>query len=195
MRGVYAIMCTDGRAYVGGSMRIPTRWKEHRCELSLGKHGNRLLQQAWNEMGEAAFAFTVLEVVPSGDDLVSAEQRHMDRLRAERELFNLAPLAGTSTGVVLSDETRAKMSRTWKARCSDPDVRERMSLAQKGVQAGEKHPNAKLTEAKVIEIRRLSADGVTQREIAARFGVTREAVSRVVRRENWPHVLDHRAAA
>lgn len=37
-------------------------------------------------------------------------------------------------------------------------------------------------------IRRLSASGVTQYELAARFGVTQASVSKVVRRKTWRNV-------
>ncbi len=50
---------------------------------------------------------------------------------------------------------------------------------------GSKNPNAKLTESLVREIR--NAEG-NQREIGARFGINKSTVSRIKRREHWPHV-------
>lgn len=50
---------------------------------------------------------------------------------------------------------------------------------------GSRHPNAKLTEAQVVEIRRLAAAGTSQGEIAARFGVEQTNVSSIVRRLTW----------
>jgi hypothetical protein len=57
-----------------------------------------------------------------------------------------------------------------------------------GVNRGEKHGAAKLTEAIVREIRRLYAAGVTQRELAERHGVDRSCISLIVRRETWKHI-------
>lgn len=80
------------------------------------------------------------------------------------------------------------------------------SAAQKGTQAlpcgddhwsrrnpedvsrGEENGNAKLTEAGVRTIREGAAGGITQRELARRFGVTQAAISSIVRRRNWSRV-------
>lgn len=53
---------------------------------------------------------------------------------------------------------------------------------------GEDHPNSKLTNAQVIEIRKLCAEGIPQREIAARFGVQQQVISQIKRRLIWKHV-------
>lgn len=52
---------------------------------------------------------------------------------------------------------------------------------------GEKHPNAKLTSEIVRQIREL-APVAPHKEIAARFGVSRDYVSRIARRKAWPHL-------
>jgi len=60
--GVYVITNTkDGKRYVGVSRDIDSRWYAHRSDLKRGKHGSTSLQQAWNEHGENAFTFAVLE--------------------------------------------------------------------------------------------------------------------------------------
>jgi len=51
--------------------------------------------------------------------------------------------------------------------------------------SGELHPNAKLTADDVLVIRRLARQGVTQRDLASRFGVSRANVGYIVRREGW----------
>lgn len=53
---------------------------------------------------------------------------------------------------------------------------------------GELSGHAKLTAPEVIEIRRLHADGVTQRAIAAQFKVGFKAVCKIVHRERWAHI-------
>ena len=49
---------------------------------------------------------------------------------------------------------------------------------------GETQGSSRLTEADVREIRRLSAT-LPQKEVASRFGINKQAVSRIVRRERW----------
>jgi hypothetical protein len=52
---------------------------------------------------------------------------------------------------------------------------------------GESTAQAKLTEPKVLEIRRLYASGgYTQTELGDDFGVTQAAISAIVTRKNWP---------
>lgn len=54
--------------------------------------------------------------------------------------------------------------------------------------AGESNPNAKLTEKEVREIRRLRKQGITLKEVAAKFGVTFGLVSAIARGRAWKHV-------
>jgi hypothetical protein len=54
---------------------------------------------------------------------------------------------------------------------------------------GERIGCAKLTDAAVVEMRDLyAAGGVTQRDLAKRFRVSKGTVYYVLRRENWKHV-------
>lgn len=47
----------------------------------------------------------------------------------------------------------------------------------------------KLTEAKVIEIRKLYAEGYNQIQLGKMYGVARTLIGTIVRRETWKHVL------
>lgn len=54
---------------------------------------------------------------------------------------------------------------------------------------GEKHPLARLTESQVHEIRLAHAAGnISQGKLGAQYGVDRETIGCVVRRESWRHV-------
>ena len=56
---------------------------------------------------------------------------------------------------------------------------------------GELHPNAKLKESDVVEIRRLYATGsFSQRAIAERFGIGQAQVGKIVRGHGWTHVKE-----
>lgn len=50
---------------------------------------------------------------------------------------------------------------------------------------GERCPAAKLTEQEVAEIRRLVNQGIPQKQLAARFGVSRPTVSEIVSGKTW----------
>ena len=53
---------------------------------------------------------------------------------------------------------------------------------------GERHPNSKLTEADVLEMRRLRLRGFQYTEIAKRFPVSVVTVRDVCLRRYWGHV-------
>jgi len=53
---------------------------------------------------------------------------------------------------------------------------------------GSSHIMAKLTEASVLEIRALAGTGLLQREIAERFGVRQNLISRIINRKIWCHI-------
>ena len=53
---------------------------------------------------------------------------------------------------------------------------------------GEQNRNSKLTEAAVLNMRALYANGMRQVELAAWFEVTQATVSQIVRRKTWAHI-------
>jgi hypothetical protein len=54
---------------------------------------------------------------------------------------------------------------------------------------GEANAAAKLTTAKVIDIRaRYAAGGITQKQLALQFGVKQCVISTIIRRQTWAHV-------
>lgn len=59
---------------------------------------------------------------------------------------------------------------------------------EKAKRLGEQHHKARLTEVDVRAIREQRANGRICREIAADFGVTREAVQSIVDRRSWKHI-------
>ena len=75
--GVYVIAnLRDGRVYVGASLDIGRRWKEHRAKLRAGRNEARRLQAAWTEQGPEAFVFAVLEVVYLDRPLLLEREEH-----------------------------------------------------------------------------------------------------------------------
>ena len=53
---------------------------------------------------------------------------------------------------------------------------------------GSRQHQAKLTEAAVLEIWREHSNGVTSRQLAERYGVSRHTIKAIFARHNWKHV-------
>jgi group I intron endonuclease len=183
MRAIYAIKCVDGRHYVGSTTRTKVRWSKHRSLLRLGRHSNTPLQTAWTQLGEAAFSFVILELVPEGD-LIQREQVWLDQMEPQGALFNIAKRAGSNAGLIHTPETRAVMAERKRGRFVSAETRARLSESKRGANS----PVAKVTASDVIEIRRQAGGGLSQRQIAKTFGISQTSVSSIVRREKWTHV-------
>lgn len=191
VRGVYAIVCVDGRAYVGGTADVWHRWAVHRSGLKRGKHSNIHLQRAWQDLGPDAFRFILLEEVPAGAEIAPVERKWVDHYEASGSLFNVYLSSKPPGGERRSPELRARMSARTRRMWSDPVLRAKMS----GTNAGEKCPHAKLTDDAVREIRRRVAAGTPQKDMAEAFGVHKVTVSQIVARKSWAHVSDVAAGA
>lgn len=112
--GIYKITCVPtGKIYVGSATSIYHRWNTHRYELGHGKHGNLLLQNAWNKYGASSFVCDVVELV-SVQSLIEREQYWIDQTQCcNRAIgFNILKFAGSSLGTKRSDAVRQRMSET-----------------------------------------------------------------------------------
>ena len=89
--GLYEIRNVEnGRRYIGSSYDVNKRLAQHLCQLKSNKHGNIILQRAWNKYGERAFIMKLVAVVEQ-NLLLELEQRFVDRLKLSgAKLYNLA---------------------------------------------------------------------------------------------------------
>ncbi|QTN04664.1 hypothetical protein GTN27_15695 [Ochrobactrum sp. EEELCW01] len=99
-------------------------------------------------------------------------------------------------GIATGDEPEAVCHHCDNPSCCNPShlfggtrADNNLDMARKGRCAeekpsleGENHPQSKLTNADVLEIRRIYADGgITQRQLAAQFGVCQRSINKAVR--------------
>lgn len=124
--GVYLIRnSVNGKVYVGSSVNIEQRWRQHKSDLNKNSHHSGHLQAAWNRYGAEAFCHSILEVCScDAQELTQSEQKFIDAYDAccECHGYNLFPNARTSAG-------RGPMS---------VEARQKMSLAKKGKPSGRK---------------------------------------------------------
>lgn len=78
MIGIYKIQnIINNKVYIGQSVDIELRWKEHLYALSKNIHENKHLQNAWNKYGESNFTFTIVEECEE-ENLTEKEQYYID---------------------------------------------------------------------------------------------------------------------
>lgn len=217
--GIYAITCIPiSKVYIGSACDIGERFYAHRGLLRRRHHKNCLLQAAWDEHGEVAFDFRIIEVV---DDLVRLRPRENAWLREVQPFdpvigFNLHENA-RGRGYRFTPEQCERVAAALRGKAKSPEhvaamrarpvtevTREagrRGGRAGRGVpkaaehrskigaaQAGSANHRAKLTEPQVREIKRRLANGERGRHLAAEFGVHESIVSEIKSGRRWRHV-------
>lgn len=87
IKGIYKIECkTSKKIYVGSSIDIIRRIKEHKRKLNLGQHYNPHLQNSYNKYGKDDFIFTSLEEIDydiTRKDLNKLEYEWIKKLKTD----------------------------------------------------------------------------------------------------------------
>lgn len=103
--GIYIIINLDNNhRYIGSSVDVRRRCKDHIYQLRHGRHCNSYLQRAFDKYGENNFSIELLKYV-SISDLRAMESYFINKLNPE---YNLTTYCGQSQ--VLSEETKRKIS-------------------------------------------------------------------------------------
>ena len=123
--GIYKISCSaNSKFYIGSSINIETRFKQHKSKLKKNCHSNKHLQSAWNKYGEVSFTFEILEIIQENNiEIVrNLEQKMLDSYLSEDwgKLFNIAI---TVDMTITSDETKANMLKDWE----NPERKQKMA--------------------------------------------------------------------
>ena len=111
--GIYKIEnIIDGKVYIGSSINISKRLKNHKIMLSGGYHDNKYLQNSVVKYGINNFNFEVLEICDE-DNLVKKENYFIDLYKSNETTFgyNLAKV-GDSRRNIFNNEVKVKMSKT-----------------------------------------------------------------------------------
>jgi hypothetical protein len=93
------------------------------------------------------------------------------------------------TGKIVSEQTKEKMSKSLLGksfgRKASEETRNKMSSS---AIKGENHQFSKLKSSDVLDIRRLSLEGMSQRKIGKKFNVTKGTISSILKGLTWKHV-------
>ena len=135
--GIYCITNqSNGKMYIGQTVHLQKRKKQHFWRLNEGVHKNKHLQRAYNKYGKSAFVFRVI-LLCDIENLTFFEQLVVD-LYKPGQLYNIALECVTGTlGVIPSEETRIKMGNAHRGAKHSEETKRKMSKAARG----EKNPN------------------------------------------------------
>lgn len=215
---VYLHTSPAGKGYVGQTVSGKKRWREHLCAARSGDP--RPLYRAIRKYGAKDFRTTLLERVtteaaahlaerlwikelgtfaPGGYNLTLGGEGTVGRsvpLSAEHKAKLSAILKGRKPKPV-DEATRKKMSESARKRAKRPfsaETSEKISTALMGKKAtvqGSARPQAKLTEAMVVEIRK-ALPLVTKygelKALANKFGVSSSTICCIRAGRIWSHI-------
>lgn len=117
--GIYCIEnIVNNKKYIGQSVNIYTRWKQHRNELKNNIHRNDHLQNAWNIYKEQSFVFYILEQCDR-DRLDDVEIYYIKLFDTENRDYGYNIESGGNSNKTISAETRAKMSEIRSGWCGE----------------------------------------------------------------------------
>lgn len=114
--GVYCIEnVKNNKKYIGQSIHVYKRWKEHKSALNRDVHENDYLQKAWRKYGQDAFVFFVIEICEESM-LNDRESYYICYFNTIDRNFGYNLDSGGSSYRIISAEARSKMSAA-KADC------------------------------------------------------------------------------
>lgn len=191
MLGIYQIKNTvNGKSYIGSSVDIKRRKKEHKGRLRNNSHENQHLQGAWNKYGEDAFEFSIVYGVGTVEELIPHEQWCVDIMLPEYNIGTRcvsAPFLGRKH----TEESKKKMGRWtgkehWNYGKHLPkDHRAKISQAN----SGENNYSSKLTSEQVKFARFLrNAWSTSSRKLAKYFGISNTQMQRIITNNSWKEI-------
>ena len=137
------------------------------CNLTKGGDGVlgiRHTEEARKKMGEPNKGKTISDWHRQRISEFHKGKKHSEETKKKMSESKI----GKGLGVKASEETRKKMSES--------------------AIKGEGHQFSKLKQSDVLEIRRLSSEGMSQRKIGKKFNVTKTAISHILKGLTWKHV-------
>lgn len=132
--GIYKITNNvNGKVYIGQSINIKARWKDHINALNRNDSHSVLLQRAWNKYGQDNFSFEILELC-SEDVLDEVETRYIEAYDSINKGYNIE--SGGNENKRLSEETKEKIRNAHLGKSMSEESRRKMSESRTGKNNG-----------------------------------------------------------
>lgn len=199
---VYRLVIGD-KFYIGGTKRgLSHRSHQHKLRLRQQNHSNYKIQELYNQGKE--IEFEILEFCEK-DKVLDTEQKYLNLCKNNPNCLNIAFVAGSQKGVKRSEEHKKAIGdgsrKSWAER-PQSFTKERLKKMSETIKegyasgrikahgkgrgpAGEKCALSKLKEKDVLNIYQLRKQGLTHKEIALVYNVTREAVTMILNGKSW----------
>lgn len=127
--GIYQIKNKiTNKIYIGSAIKLSHRLWSHFRKLELGKHGNILLQRAFDKYGYNSFEVIILESCEK-QNLINREQYYLDTLKPE---YNICKIAGSTLGQKMKPHVKEKLIKSLKEKIYTEEERQKMSERRKG---------------------------------------------------------------
>lgn len=139
MIGIYCIKnIQNGKRYIGQSKNIRTRISQHFSDLGGMRHGNPVLQRAWNKYGKDSFTWEVLKEC-AYNELDFWEIAYIKELQSDRHSMGYNIERGGVKTKPMNEETKKKISLANTGRKRSLESRRKQSESMKGKYTGEKN--------------------------------------------------------
>lgn len=136
IKGIYCIENKiNKKKYIGQSINIEKRWKQHISELRRGKHYNKFLQRAWNKYGESNFEFYIVEQLYASPHAMYniLEAYYISEYKSNDNKFgyNLTIGGDGTIGHTFTEEQRKKISEAQIGRKLTDEWKQHISQVHK----------------------------------------------------------------
>lgn len=144
MVGIYKIEnIKNGYVYIGQSVNIERRLKDHKRELGYNKHHNIYLQRAYNKYGESNFNFEIICECEK-EKLNELETYYCNLYRP-----NVYNIGATNSAGTMSQEKRDKLSLVHKGKSHPQSENSKIKISNS--LKGRKHYHSEETRRKISE--------------------------------------------
>lgn len=177
--GIYCIENKiTNKKYIGKSVNIYERWRQHKMFLKHNKHHNRYLQFAWNKYGETAFCFYIIEECLE-DELNSKEIYYIQKFNSTDDKYGYNLTDGGDGGNTLIKYTDDEFKEYCKKR----------SKVLKGkIPYGENAGQSKLKEFQVKEIIKRLLNNDFDCDIAKDYNISQGTVNDIRHHRTWKYL-------